>query len=217
MNALIPYIEPPIPRVVLEIERLRQRLDDAEEALREQGRIPAGGQIGVTAGRFLGGVTAAGAAALVVIAGSLIWQQTRLVSSIERTTPAQASFTMVQAPNSIAQPTSPPAQTPRSLDQMAPDRTQIAEPSVQTPPAPATNTRSPRQSASARSQIAHSSRQSPAPRTQSTQLSRQKPAAPVQTAQSAERTSIPALYRRPPAAFPPPMTYGYGYGYGYRW
>jgi len=85
MTTLIPYSEPPIPRVALEIERLRQRLDQAEAALQARAATPK-----PVASRLLAASSAIGALALVVIAGSLVWQQLHPVMPSAPTVVVQA-------------------------------------------------------------------------------------------------------------------------------
>jgi hypothetical protein len=108
MSTLIPYNEPPIPRIALEIERLRQRLDEAEARLRDQAAMPPAPKL--AASRFLAASSAIGALALVVIAGSLVWQQLHPVMPSAPTVVVQALPPAAQQAQA-SQPSQPPIQS----------------------------------------------------------------------------------------------------------
>lgn len=88
MTTLVPYNEPPIPRVALEIERLRQRLDAAEAELKARENAPPP----ALPGKLLAGIAGVATLALVVIAGSLVWQQ------VNPAAPAQPTIVVQAAP-----------------------------------------------------------------------------------------------------------------------
>ena len=92
MTTLVPYNEPPIPRLALEIERLRQRLDAAETELKARAEAPPVSH--PLPGRLLAGIAGVATLALVVIAGSLVWQQ------VNPAAPAQPTIVVRAAPGS---------------------------------------------------------------------------------------------------------------------
>lgn len=89
MTTLVPYSEPPIPRVALEIERLRQRLDAAEAELKARENAPAPAP--ALPGKLLAGIAGVATLALVVIAGSLVWQQVNPAALAQPTIVVQAA------------------------------------------------------------------------------------------------------------------------------
>lgn len=90
MTTLVPYSEPPIPRMALEIERLRQRLDAAETELKARADAPPAPM--PLPGKLFAGVAGVATLALVVIAGSLVWQQ------VHPAAPAQPTIVVQAAP-----------------------------------------------------------------------------------------------------------------------
>ncbi len=67
---------PPALETALEIELVHRRLRAVEARVRDLDAIPASAPAGVLAGRFLAGMSGVAAAALVVIAASMVWQTT---------------------------------------------------------------------------------------------------------------------------------------------
>jgi hypothetical protein len=108
MTTLIPYSEPPIPRIALEIERLRQRLDEAEARLSSRAATPPVAARGN--GYFLAATSAVAAMALVVIAGSLVWQQLHPIMPSAPTVVVQAAPPQAAQQVQQAQPLQPPPQ-----------------------------------------------------------------------------------------------------------
>lgn len=202
MTALTPYSEPPIPRIALEIERLRQRMDAAEARLNAQEAAPATSAGGTSMGRPLAMISAVAVVALVVISGTLAWQ---MKDHGGRPQPAN----VVQVPPAVSRTPQLPGQTlpgsglnPQMAVQPLPATPQTPQWSPQTPPY--------------RGQSAQSQRPGPPPTGQGAQMSRRKPPAPgqtfpapVQMAQSSFRGIPPSPYFRPSIVLPPPVRPGY--------
>ena len=66
--------ERPTLESALEMEVMQRRLSAVEARVRDLDAHPASAPAGVLAGRFLAGMSGVAAAALVVIAASMVWQ-----------------------------------------------------------------------------------------------------------------------------------------------
>jgi len=113
MPDLIPYGEMPSGPMpgpgmsanlgtALEIERMRQRMDQMEARLNARDGAPASPPssppAGLLAGRFLAAMSGMATAALLLIAGSLVWQQMYPVPQSQPTVVVNTPPAVMQAP-----------------------------------------------------------------------------------------------------------------------
>jgi hypothetical protein len=146
MPDLIPYGEIPAgplpgpgmsanPGTALEIERMRQRMDRMEARLNARDGAPASPPnsppAGLLAGRFLAAMSGMATAALLLIAGSLVWQQMYPAPQAQPTVVVNTPPAVVQAPTQAFH--SGPAQMPMQASAQMPS---FRPPGIVLPPRP---------------------------------------------------------------------------------